>query len=1063
MLPHRKQKTPLHFPLRHLVSICWACCFWLAAGALRAQFEWPQLKFTEVAAVTFPVQVTHAGDGSGRLFMVSQQGRIHIYQDGQLVGLPFLDIESRVSSGGERGLFSVAFPPGYASKHSFYVAYSRVDDGAIVLSRFGVPASSPNTADVASEQVLLVVEHPSDNRNGGQLAFGPDGYLYFGLGDGHLPGDPLNNAQNVNRLLGKILRLDTENGAVPYAIPPTNPFVGVDGHRPEIWALGLRNPWRFSFDRETGDFYVADGGESEWEEINFEPSGSRGGRNYGWRIFEGSHPFDVPLGYDTSALTAPVIEYSHEFGQSIIGGFVYRGPPSRLSGIYLYADFSAPKVWGARREGGLWVTQVIDTSFRQFSSFGEGETGRLYGADYYQGKIFEISEDVIVRAPVLSPAGAVYKNDQVVYATSSTPHAIFRYTTNESEPTENDPLFPAAGLLLNAPTALKVKAFHAYLLPSQSTSASYGFSAARPTFSSVSGQIQPETGLTVFLSSTTANAAIRYTLDGSTPTETSALYGGPIHLEVGPASMRAAAFKTNYASSTVATASWTRPTLANPTIYPTNGRIYGMNRVWFTGAGGIHYTLDGTAPTEASPLFVDPFHVSAPSTLRARSFQYGYNSSAEVSVNLYLYNPESGSHTNGAGAGTEGYLNSALFNTAQFRSPEALCIDASGTLFICDTGNHAIRTFTPFGPVTTLAGNGTAGFVNAAGTASRLNAPRGICRDPEGNLYVADDGNHVIRKIDTAGSVTTYAGSGNVGMTDGPGPVAQFSDIQSVQLDVAGNLYVGSRGVIRKVDASRNVTTFATLPNPGRVAIAITPDGRLFATDASAVVYEIYAAGAVSVYAGGTVGLSDGDRTVARFAVNRSIASDALGILYVCDGDTVRKVAPNGAVYTMVGFDPEGGLSNLSGPRGLAVSSTGVAWIADTGNHRIRRAYPSDWERDGIPDDSEGGSTPFVVGVDDRLIDTDGDGQPNDVEYSGGSNPWSSSSRFQINSLIPNENGQMVVQWQSIANRRYRVFHSNDCQTWTDIGTDFIGTGGIISLPISTAGTSARFFKITSE
>jgi hypothetical protein len=205
---------------------------------------------------------------------------------------------------------------------------------------------------------------------------------------------------------------------------------------------------------------------------------------------------------------------------------------------------------------------------------------------------------------------------------------------------------------------------------------------------------------------------------------------------------------------------------------------------------------------------------------------------------------------------------------------------------------------------------------------------------------------------------------------------------------------------------------------------------------------------------------------VARFAVNRSIATDALGILYVCDGDTVRKVAPNGTVYTMVGFDPEGGLnslSNLSGPRGLAVSSTGVAWIADTGNHRIRRAYPSDWERDGIPDDSEGGSTPFVVGVDDRLIDTDGDGQTNDVEYSGGSNPLSSSSRFQINSLIPNENGQMVVQWQSIANRRYRVFHSDDFQTWTDIGTDFIGTGGIISLPISTAGTRERFFKITSE
>lgn len=339
----------------------------------------------EVGNLTRPVHVTHAGDESGRLFVVEQRGRIRIVKDGTLLATPFLDITSRVGCCNERGLLSVAFPPNYASKGYFYVNYTDTA-GDTVIARY-TTTTNPDIADSASETVILAVDQPFSNHNGGQIAFGPsDGYLYIGMGDGGSGGDPGNRAQNTNELLGKLLRIDVESGATPYAVPPTNPYTQTAGYQPEIWALGLRNPWRFSFDRATSDLYIADVGQSEVEEINVQPASSPGGENYGWRCKEGTRDYDMSGNCPQLTLTPPVFEYEHaDNNKSITGGFVYRGTVHQaLQGVYLYSDFGSGRIWGLRNNNGVWEnTLLIDTDFI-VTSFGEAEDGTLYVTSFVE-------------------------------------------------------------------------------------------------------------------------------------------------------------------------------------------------------------------------------------------------------------------------------------------------------------------------------------------------------------------------------------------------------------------------------------------------------------------------------------------------------------------------------------------------------------------------------------------------------------------------------------------------------------------------------------------------------
>lgn len=341
-----------------------------AEGAKRFSYE------TILSGLTSPVAATDAGDGSGRLFITLQEGRVLVYDGAALLPDPFLDISDLVSFGGEQGLFSIAFHPNYLANGLFYVNYTNLA-GNTVVSRYHV-SPDPNVADRASVSVLLTVDQPFGNHNGGQLQFGADGYLYIGMGDGGSGGDPLGAGQDLTTLLGKMLRIDVD-GPAPYGIPPDNPFVSNPGGRDEIWALGLRNPWRFSFDSLTGDLFIGDVGQSAREEINYQPAGAPGGRNYGWNLMEGRLCFDPPSNCNDGSLTLPVIEYSHATGCSVTGGYRYRGSAIPvLKGAYLFADFCTGQVWGADRQGGATrVVELFDAPF-PISSFGQDESGELY-------------------------------------------------------------------------------------------------------------------------------------------------------------------------------------------------------------------------------------------------------------------------------------------------------------------------------------------------------------------------------------------------------------------------------------------------------------------------------------------------------------------------------------------------------------------------------------------------------------------------------------------------------------------------------------------------------------
>jgi glucose/arabinose dehydrogenase len=340
------------------------------------------LKLIPVAGgLTKPVHLTHAGDGSGRLFVVEQAGRIVILKGGAVNPAPFLDIIFRVGSdANEQGLLSVAFHPNYPHNGFFYVNYTN-KQGDTVIARYQVTAN-PDLADPNSEKILMTIGQPHANHNGGQIAFGPDGYLYIGMGDGGAANDPQNRAQNLGELLGKILRIDVNNGE-PYGVPETNPFVGNEQARPEIWSYGWRNPWRFSFDLQTDDLYVADVGQNQYEEVHVQWAGVSG-QNFGWRIMEGAHCFN-PQNCDPQALglELPVAEYDHSQGCSITGGYVYRGTRfPDLNGLYFYGDYCSGIIWGLRYEAdNTWSHIQFMQSNHSISSFGQDEAGEVYLVD----------------------------------------------------------------------------------------------------------------------------------------------------------------------------------------------------------------------------------------------------------------------------------------------------------------------------------------------------------------------------------------------------------------------------------------------------------------------------------------------------------------------------------------------------------------------------------------------------------------------------------------------------------------------------------------------------------
>ena len=354
----------------------------------------PQLALDLVAAgFSSPLDLEQPDDSSGRLFVVEQGGKIKILQNGSALPIPFLDISSKVTTGGEMGLLGVAFHSNFASSRKLYVNYVRTVSGQIqsVIAEYAVSASNSNQADVTSERILLMVNQVGNfpNHKAGQLAFGPDGLLYFGLGDGGSGGDPLGHGQSTQTLLGKLMRIDvdgTPTAGLQYRIPADNPFVG-GGGLPEIYAYGFRNPWRFSFD-PTGRLFLGDVGESQFEEVDLVQKGG----NYGWNTMEASHCFNPATGCNTTGLILPITEYSHQEGNAIIGGYLYHGSSiANLGGTYIFGDLGTGKIWGLQPQSGAgtWTRTLLAATGKMIGSFGQDRSGELYLIDL-SGSVFRI-------------------------------------------------------------------------------------------------------------------------------------------------------------------------------------------------------------------------------------------------------------------------------------------------------------------------------------------------------------------------------------------------------------------------------------------------------------------------------------------------------------------------------------------------------------------------------------------------------------------------------------------------------------------------------------------------
>ena len=359
----------------------------LPEGGFLVERVFPDLSFEEMTNLVQP------DDSSGLIFVTEQAGAIYSFSanNSQQADI-FLDIREQVNRGGnEEGLLGLAFDPDYQENGYLYVYYSAADPSRSVLSRFSLDQETTDVANPESEVIIMEVAQPYSNHNAGQLAFGPDGYLYVALGDGGSAGDPEGNGQSLDTLLGSILRIDVSGLSAPgdYEIPADNPFVGVEGARPEIWAYGFRNPWRFSFDPETGRLWAGDVGQSAWEEIDIITKGA----NYGWNIMEGSHCYSPSTGCNQSGLTLPIVEYDHSEGCSVTGGYVYRGDqiPS-LQGYYIYGDYCSGNVWALAYDGSAVTENIllVDSDL-SITSFGEDLAGNLYVLDR-QGGIYTLVE-----------------------------------------------------------------------------------------------------------------------------------------------------------------------------------------------------------------------------------------------------------------------------------------------------------------------------------------------------------------------------------------------------------------------------------------------------------------------------------------------------------------------------------------------------------------------------------------------------------------------------------------------------------------------------------------------
>lgn len=568
--------------------------FTLANIIAAPAIDWPAVALVPlISGLDTPTTIAHAGDGSGRLFITEKVGCIRILLGTNLVAEPFLTITDRVHEeieAPELGFLGLAFAPDFATSGWFYVNYTRVPDYATVVSRFRVSSTNANVALESTEQVLMVIPQPFKDHKGGCLAFGPDRMLYIATGDGGRGGggpDSFNNAQNLGSPLGKILRIDVSGGTNGYAIPSDNPFRTNALARPEIWAFGLRNPWRFSFDHATGDLYISDVGNIVREEINFQPAASTGGENYGWRVMEETFPGVSTPGFNYSAVTMPIWGYGYlsDPPVAVIGGYVYRGTNhARMQGIYVFSDFGLPGIWGLKFDGTQWQRGTLFGGTNLYpTTFGEDEAGELYIASGSNGRVFKLVDSQACFPPVFAWTNTAHA--PAVPVECQTPEARIHYTFAERDPLETDPWVSPGGIIpINLSQPVRARAYRSGLVPSQTVLATYTtFQAAipRPTLVSISSN-----QVSILLRSDTPGASIYYTTNGSAPSTNASLYKTPFVVKDGT-TIFAQAFRDGFTNSI--------PAAFHVTVRPTIRLNNGSLQITWPQAGLPHYAFQASA------------------------------------------------------------------------------------------------------------------------------------------------------------------------------------------------------------------------------------------------------------------------------------------------------------------------------------------------------------------------------------------------------------------------------------------------------------------------------------
>ena len=823
------------------------------------EIDWPSIRLTEIVTNRFALVtgIAAAPGDTGRLYILEQGGRIHIVSN-QTVSIDFLDLTTNVLGGPERGLLGIAFSPGFATNRTFYLNYTRRPDGATVISRFKA-APDAITADPASEEILKVIPQPAANHNGGQMAFGPEGYLYIGMGDGGAGAGQ--NAQDPASLLGKMLRIDVESGVTPYGIPPTNPFLTNSAYQPEIWALGLRNPWRFSFDLATGDLFIADVGERRFEEVNFQPGGSGAGANYGWPLFEGNSR--MPGRPATNLFEAPVIDYPRQEGGSITGGYVYRGSQyPRMNGVYFFADFLSGRIWALKASGTNWNRAELLRVQRSISTFGQGADGALYLAEYGpQGRILRLEDSGQAAPPSFDkPSGILFSNRVTV--SSSTPGAAIHYTTDGRDPTEFDPSVQSGSIISITTGQVKARAFRVDLEPSEVTAANYTLKVGPPQLSIAPGAVIR--GTTLSITNATEESVIHYTLDGSAPDRSAPVYSGPIQI-TNDVVLAAQAYRDGFLDSDPAGGTFSIAAVDIPQFNPLVETITNGTPIEITTpieGAIIYYSTNGADPDLESVRYDGPVRLNGKTTLKAIAFHSDYKPSPIAShfyeliyVETLQFTPAEGPVTNNTAIHiTSTTSDAAIRYTLDGSEPDETSILYTTPVRITESSTLTARAFKdqhnpssihsarfnliyPEATVVwTLAGGTERGMTNGPGHLARFHDPHCLWRDPNsGVLYVSDSGNHMIRKILPNGEVSTVAGTGSPGYVEGELSVAQFGYPTGIAADPAGNIFVADRDNghrIRIITPDGNVDTYAAVWDerygPGLWQMEMDSSGNLY-------------------------------------------------------------------------------------------------------------------------------------------------------------------------------------------------------------------------------------------